>query len=262
MTTLHTDQDEVLPMRVIPESSLPKNGGGRTWGEALIQDYGVGPNVLNDMEWVSFETVDKWEIYNGDKPQYTITIKTNVGDQNLKAYLGFFVNHSDDGISSSSDHKKIKFSDEFFEVYGGVGQTIDFANEHFNKVQPLASLQDDFVTFSFNGGVYANDLTLENEVYFAAQAYDANDVLLADISEKTSKTLMVKESQYNEVRNLTFWPAQFFNIAEGETISYIKYVFTNSDGSILITQSDDDEVVENTPNDGLNRSFVFEFLCY
>lgn len=262
VTTLHTDQDEVLPMRVIPESSLPKNGGGRTWGEALIQDYGVGPNVLNDMEWVSFETVDKWEIYNGDKPQYTIYIKTNVGDQNLKAYLGFFVNHTDDGISTSADHKKIKFSDEYFEVYGGVGQIIDFANEHFNKAQPLASLQDDFVTFSFNGGVYANNLTSEDEVYFEAQAYDANDVLIADISEKTAKTLMVRESQYNEVRNLTFWPAQFFNVAEGVTISYIKYVFTNRDGSILITQSDDDAVVNEVPNDGLNRPFVFEFLCY
>ncbi|OJV32765.1 MAG: hypothetical protein BGO29_01335 [Bacteroidales bacterium 36-12] len=263
VTTLHTDPDERLKMSIIPDSSLPKNAGGRTWGETLIQEYGVGPNVLSDMEWVSFITDDKWEIYNGDKPTYTIYITTNVGELNLRTYLGFFVNHTDDGISTSSDHKKVKFSDEIFEVVEGKGLLIDYAQEHFNKVQPLASLQDDYVTISFNGGVYANDLNDEDEVYFKAIAYDESGVVIAQIDEKTEKTLMKRESRYNRIRSLTIWPAQFFNVPEGATVNYIEYVFTNQDGTITITKSDDDLVTNNIPidNPGAKVPFVFEFLC-
>lgn len=261
-TTLHTDPDELLKMHIIPDSSLPKNGAGRTWGEALIQEYSVGPNVLSDMEWVTFMTDDKWAIFNGDKPSYTIYIKTNVGEQNLRTYLGFFVNHTDDGISSSSDHKKVKFSEEIFEVYDGKGLMIDYAKDHFNKVQPLASLQDDYVTFSFNGGVYDNDLNSVDEVFIEAKAYDAFNNLISVINEKSDKTLLVRESNYNRVRSLTVWPARFFNVPDGLIINHVEYVFTNRDGSVTITQTDDDSAINDTPTPiGPKVPFVFEFMC-
>lgn len=261
-TTLATNPDEELKMSVVPESSLPKNGGGRTWGEALMQDYGVGPNVLSDMEWVTFSTDDKWAIYNGDKPDYTIYIRTNVGYQNLKAYLGFFVNHTDDGLSpTDTDHKKIKFSDTPFEVVGGKGLLIDYSSEHFNKVQPLASLQDDFVTFSFNGGVFQNDLISSNEIYFEGTAYDDNGNIIAQVNEKTDKTLLKRESSFDQIYSLTMWPASFFNVSEGQVIKKIDYVFTNKDRSIMITQSDDDFAVEGKPITGEKNPFVFELLC-
>ena len=260
-TTLHTNPDEELNMSVVPESTLPKNGGGRSWGEALIQDYGVGPNVLSDMEWVTFATDAKWAIFNGDKPIYTIYIRTNVGDQNLKAYLGFFINHTDDGMSTSLDHKKVKFSDTPFEVVGGKGLMIDYSSEHFNKVQPLSVLQDDYVTFSFNGGVFQNDLISSQEIYFEGKAYDENGVVIAEVNEKSSKTLLKKETQYNRIYSLTMWPASYFTVPEGKLIKRIEYVFTNNDRSVIITQSDDDFAVKGTVLVGEKRSFAFEFLC-
>lgn len=261
VTTLHTNPDEELKMSLIPESSLPKSASGRTWGEALMQDYGVGPNVLSDMEWVTFATDDKWAIFNGDKPKYTIYIRTNVGELNLKTYLGFFVNHTDDGISTSSDHKKVKFSEQVFEVVDGRGLTIDFANDHFNKVQPLASLQDDFVTFSFNAGVYENELAASSEIYFEAKAYDFSGALISDVTEKSEKTLLKRGSMYNQTYDLTIWPTQFFNVPEGVLISHIEYVFTNKDRSVTITQSDDDKAVSGTEITGDKKPFVFELLC-
>ncbi len=261
VTTLHTDPDEILTMSVVPESSLPKNAGGRTWGEALMQEYGVGPNVLSDMEWVTFQTDDKWAIFNGDKPTYTIYIRTNVGELNLKTYLGFFVNHTDDGLSTSNDHKKVKFSDEAFEVVDGKGLTIDFCNNHFNKVQPLAALQNDFVTFSFNGGVYQNDLTSANEIYIEAKAYDAFGTVISTITERSNKTLLIRESAYNDIYNLTIWPADFFDVLNGMIIDHIEYIFTNKDGSVTITQSDDDYAVNGTEIVGAKEPFVIQLLC-
>lgn len=260
-TTLNTDPDQELKMSVVPESSLPKNGGGRSWGDALIQDYGVGPNVISDMEWVTFATDAKWAIFNGDKPNYTIYIRTNVGQQNLKAYLGFFVNHTDDGMSTSNDHKKVKFSDTPFEVVGGKGLMIDYSSEHFNKVQPLAVLQDDYVTFSFNGGVFQNDLIAADEIYLEGTAYDENGVVIANINEKSSKTILKRETQYNQIYSLTMWPASFFNVPEGKLIKRINYVFTNKSRTVIITQSDDDFAVKGTVLVGDKAPFVFELLC-
>jgi hypothetical protein len=260
-TTLHTNADEELKMSVVPESVLPKNASGRTWGEALMQDYGVGPNVLSDMEWVTFMTDEKWSIFNGDKPIYTIFIRTNVGEQNLKAYLGFFVNHTDDGISSGTDHKKVKFSDTPFEVFGGKGLLVDYSSEHFNKVQPLAALQDDYVTFSFNAGVFENDLSAESEIYFEGTVYDESGAVISTVNEKTAKTLLKRESQYNQLYSLTMWPAGFFNVPDGKTIKKIEYIFSNANRSITITRSDDDLAIDGIPIVGEKVPFTFEMVC-
>lgn len=260
-TTLNTDPDQELTMSVVPNSSLPKNGGGLTWGDALMQQYGVGPNVLSDMEWVTFATDKKWAIYNGDKPQYTIYLKTNVGQQNLKAYLGFFVNHTDDGLSTSNDHKKVKFSDTPFEVYGGKGLMIDYSSEHFNKVQPLAVLQDDFVTFSFNGGVFNNNLVSAGNIYFEGTAFDEDGNVISVVNEKSDKTLLKRENVYTQIFSTTFWPASYFNVPNDKIIKKIAYVFTNKDRSIMITQSDDDFAVNGTPIPSNKEPFMFEFLC-
>lgn len=263
-TTLHTDHDEELTMSAVPDNVLPKSGDGNTWAEALRKKYGVGPNVLSDMEWVTFSTDINWNISNGDKPTYTIYLKTNVGDQNLKAYLGFFVNHTNDGLSWDDKHYKVAYSDVPFEVIDGNGFTIDYANYHFNKVEPLASLQDDYITFSFNGGVYNNDLVKSANIYLEAKAYNNEGELIGVNNEKTPNTLMKKTSKFSSTSSITIWPTQFFNIPAGEIISYVEYIFTNEDETVSITKTDDDKAIEsNSQEEGSEEKepFVFELEC-
>jgi hypothetical protein len=257
---LAEDPDQEKTMSVIPDTSLPKNGGGRTWVEALTQEYGVGPNVLDDMEWVVFWTDDSWDIVNNANPNYTIYIRTNVGEQNLKASLGFFVNHTDDGFSNGGDHKKVKFSDECFEVVDGKGLVIDYCNDHYNKVQPLAALQDDFVTFSFNGAVNLdNPLSKWGDIYFKATAI-TNAGNRYTVNEKTDKTRMTKESAFSDTYSLTIWPADYFSIPEDEEIVSVDYWFTNRDETIVISKTEDDALLgEEDLEEGL--PFYFEFLC-
>lgn len=258
---LAEDPDEEKSMSVIPETSLPKNGGGRTWVECLTQEYGVGPNVLNDMEWVVFWTDDSWDIVNNANPRYTIYIRTNVGEQNLKATLGFFVNHTDDGFSNGGDHKKVKFSDECFEVIDGKGPLIDFCNDHYNKMQPLSVLQDDYVTFNFNGGVNLNNPLSKSgeEVYLKAIA-KTDFGHLYEVNEKNDKTKMTKESAFSDTYGLTIWPADFFAIPDGEEIISVEYWFTNRDETIVISKSDDDALL-GEENEQKEAPFYSEFLC-
>lgn len=257
---LAEDPDQEKTMSLIPETSLPKNGGGRTWVEALTQEYGVGPNVLDDMEWVVFWTDDSWDIVNNANPNYTIYIRTDVGEQNLKATLGFFVNHTDDGFSNGGDHKKVKFSDECFEVIDGKGLTIDYCNDHYNKVQPLASLQDDFVTFSFNGAInLENALSKAGDVFFKAIAVtDAGNRY--PVNDKSAKTRMTKESAFSDTYSITIWPADFFGVSENEQVVAVEYWFTNQNESIVISKSDDDALIGEENLEEM-EPFYFEFLC-
>ena len=214
------------------------------------------------MEWVAFQTDIAWSIHNGDKPKYTIWIKTRVGDENLKCRLGFFVNHTDDGFSDGGDHKKVMYSD-CFEVVGGTGAVTDYCSNHLNRLSPLLSLQDDFLTFSFIGSVAENDLTKSNEpVYFEGKAYGASGRVY-EVKEKSGKTLMPVEDESTKTCSITFWPAGFFNIPEGEQLVKIEYFFTNKKGDIVIGQDTDDYLGlgKDEPDPNNRLPFVYTFQC-
>ncbi|MBQ8047749.1 MAG: DUF4961 domain-containing protein [Prevotella sp.] len=257
---LAEDHDQILTMSPIPSTSLPKNGSGRTWVECLTQDYGVGTNVLDDMEWVVFQTDDKFNIINNQFPTYTIYITTNVGEKNLKCHLGVFVNHTDDGFSGGNDHKKVLFSSDCFEVVGGTGITLDFCNDHFNKISPMTCLQNDFVTFTFKGSAAENGLTGVGDIYLQGTAYTVNGGKYM-LNTRDAKSRMERENAYSDTYNITFWPVELFGVPEDEVIERIEYYFTNSDGSITVTQSDDDFAQLGTPLPEEKQPFLFQFEC-
>lgn len=247
-------------MSPIPESVLPVNGRGMTWSDALMTKYGVGTNVLNDMEWVAFQTDKVYDIKNHDKPTFTITFKCKTGPKNLKAHIGFFVNHSDDGLSTDDRHYKVMYSEQCFQVVEGTGFETDFCAYHFNKTEPLAALQDDYITFSFLGDTYTNDLVSADAVYLEATAYtDSGKKYKVD--EKSEKTWMKKEDRaFNKIFSLTIWPAEFFGVEDGEVITRIEYIFTNKDGTVSVTKSDDDAAIEGEETDK-EEPFTCELLC-
>ncbi len=257
---LAEDHDQLLTMSVVPASSLPKNGNGRTWVECLTQDYGVGTNVLDDMEWVVFQTDDKYDIINNQFPTYTIFFKVNVGEKNLRFHPGVFVNHTDDGFSGGNDHKKILFSSECFEVVEGAGQVIDYCSDHFNKVSPMSSLQNDFITFTFKGSAGENDLAATTDVYLQGTAYTYEGGAYT-VDVRNDKTRMTRENAYSDTYNITFWPIDYFGVPEDENIERIEYYFSSADGSITVTQSDDDYVQEGVPMPDVKKGFTFRFEC-
>lgn len=241
-----SDGVTALTMSAIPEESLPKNGGGATWHQRCYSKYGVGSNVLNDMEWVAFWSDDIWTLSNGEKSNYDITIKLPIAMQNLRARLSFIVNSLDDGLSWDTTMFGMAES-EPFRVINGEGAEIDFAAFHFNAVEPMESTQDDIVTFTFNGEVGANDL-LGGDVYLQAKAYDEDGIVIGEVTEPTEDNLMKKE-EFSATYKKTIWPAGFFNIPEGKTINKIEYRFTNLDKSVIVDKYEDN-IVSGEANPG------------
>lgn len=249
-----------LSMSPVDTKLVPKNATV-PWSELLMAEYGVSTNVLNDMEWVAFRTDKLYPIKQHDYGNFTITIKCKVGPKNLRFKPAFFINFAEDDFPGDERYKKYSPGNQCFEVVEGNGSVTDFCSFHFNKTEPLAALQDDYVTFSFLGDIYSNDLVKADAIYMEATAYTDNGHTYV-VDEKSEKTLMTKEDRdFSNVYNLTIWPAGYFSILEGETITRIDYIFTNADGTVNITSTDDKIAAEGGEAEGEEEPFVCELVC-
>ncbi len=254
------DPEVIHEMKVIPNSTQPRNMPGRTWPEALMERFGLGSNRYNDMEWVAWEAVEAVPITNGDKFVYDVTIKCKTGASNLKTCLGFVINHNDDGLSQDDKHFKYAFSD-LFTVHGGEGEEIDYTKVRFNSVIPSRALQNDLVTFTFNGDAFDNDLIESNQdIYFRGTA------VTQEGNRYTGEPkLMPRENTFTHIYNCTLWPMKYFRdvLPEGETLIAIEYEYTNADGSIKLNKLEEEIISGGTPSDELqeNPRYRFNFRC-
>lgn len=127
-------------------------------------------------------------------------------------------------------------------------------------LNPNSFQQTYYVTFTFQGDINTNELIKAENVYIEATAYTIEGKIYT-VNEKSAKTLMKRETKLPRY-NVTLWPGGFFNIPDGETISRIEYIFTNEDGTVSISQSDDSRDNEGEEvEEGIKEPFVFEFQC-
>lgn len=249
------DWEDIHPMSVIPSNTSPNNRSGYTWPAALMERFGLGPNRYNDMEWVAWQGDELIPIYNGTHATYEVTVKCKVGQQNLRANLGFVVNNLGDGMSSDEKYIKYAFSEHQFEVYGGIGETIDFGKLRFNSVEPARAIQDDIITYTFVGDAYENDLIKKPEIFFRGKAYTAEGGVY-----EAEKLKMERANTFTHSYSCTIWPAGFFNIPDGETITKIEYSFTNAAEDVVVNKSLDDLMGGETPESD-DTPFTYTLVC-
>ncbi|MDR0543389.1 MAG: DUF4961 domain-containing protein [Dysgonamonadaceae bacterium] len=228
------DEGVVKSMSIIPVEVAPKNRQGMTWDEALKAEFGIESNVLDEMEWVTFQSDEAYDVHNGDKQKAKITVVTKVGPDNLRFKLGYFINHSNDGLGDASGgHWKHAVTD-CIEVVDGEGETLDFCELHLNAIAPRSATKDDIITIKFQGDVESNDLDSADEIYLVAKAF-TGAFHEYPVTERTAKTRMSNEK--GKTYSLTFWAADYFGIPANEEILRIEYYFTNADGSKSVMQT-------------------------
>lgn len=252
------DPNEVQTMSPIPLSTPPHAKPGYSWGEALMEMYGIGSNKLNDMEWVAWWADTAVAYSNGLKANYTVTVKVAVGEENVIAYLGFVMTHSVYGLANDlndNKHYDQTFTSEAFTVYGGPGETTDFTKTFLNMTEPARSLQDDLITFTFAGESAANDLVKCDEIFFEGTAYTAEGG-----EYKGDKILMTRPNTITQNYSVTLWPVGFFEVPDGETVTHIDYIFTNSDGSVVVNKSFDMRVNGEIPESD-DIPFNYQMKC-
>ena len=247
-----------IEMSLIPVGESPKDAPGATWASRLWSQFGKGPNILDDMQWVTF-----WggpdAIKNNEDMNLKITIKAKTSKQNLRAKLGFYVGHSDAGGTTDGAHYGLAWGD-CFEVVNGEGDVIDFCQLQANMNQPGNATKNDIITIKYQGGIIDNDpLSNVNDIYLTATAL-TNNGKRYEKTNRGEESKMKKEGVFGRTFSISLWPAAYFGIPENEELVRIEYYFSNVDGSLKLMRqkiSEDSEGNEIIEND----FFGFSFQC-
>ncbi|MBL4677157.1 MAG: DUF4961 domain-containing protein [Mucilaginibacter sp.] len=239
-------------MNLIPSNALPKNGGGLSWPAYTKKIFGNGGNLIDDMEWIVYQSEKAYPHSGGYTFTGDVTVKMKVAaDGNpTNVKLSFVI--SDSGNAYTSDNNGTYYSQKgspsCFEVTGGTGDLVDFCNPQLTTIDPPKSLDNDIVSLTFDGTVVETDLKNESEVYLCATAY-TNDGKTIKVCEQTDKTKMVQTSANSKRYRATFWPKAFFNATDAQTITKIEYYITNKAGTVKVGYG-------NTAD-----PFVYTFKC-
>ena len=97
-------------------------------------------------------------------------------------------------------------------------------------------------------------------VYLQGEAV-TTDGRVYRVDNRNEKTLMSQPNKLTKTFQLTIWPCGFFGVPTDQQIDHICYWFSNADGSIVITQSDDNFVQQGTPYPTEKELFNFVFSC-
>ncbi len=226
----------------------PDSGGRLTWPAALMNRFGIGANLIDDMEWVVFWTEGQDNVYNGYKQNITIRIAAKSGMQNMRFKTGYFVGSSSDGLSDFFGVANVykTFFTDCFEVHGGEGDVQDFCNPQQTFVDPYRSTDNDIVTLTYDRDILPG--TLGDEIYLCATAELADGGTVERCTPSDASRLLPVADALGRFE-VTMWPRQYFGLAAGQTVERMTYHFMDRSGAIKLGYGNTDE------------PFVFTFRC-
>lgn len=225
-------------MSPIPLSTAAAGAvNGENWPTLFRNKFGIGPNYIDDMEWVAFKSDVKMLSNGGDNITGTFDMNIKVGSDNRNASvrLGYVICTEDDGLAvnnlgGQTNYWDVRYAD-CMSITGGQGDVIDFCNPAFTYLTPAKVLDNEYVTILFDGTVAQTKLTGADNVYLCATAHttDNQDIVVCSQDDKT-KMVKVADNKYN----ITFWPKGYFNVPQGKTLASIDYYITDKTGAIKV----------------------------
>ncbi|MFL5746680.1 MAG: DUF4961 domain-containing protein [Niastella sp.] len=211
-------------MSVIPAGTPAPQGGGMDWPTLLATKIGNGGNLLPDYEWVAFYSNTSYSVDANATIHATVSIKIKTSPDNLLFKLGYCVANSTDGLSSS-DRYASAFSG-CFQV-NGTGDLIDFCNPQISTVDPRASLDNDIITLTFDGGVQSTALDNASQVYLCISGItDTGDSLAVCTQTDATKMTALGLNKWQK----DIWPRKLFNLTDKQHLTGLRYFFTDASG--------------------------------
>lgn len=234
-------------LRMIPDAETEPESG-LNWHAAAKKMFGIGPNLIDDFEWIVYRSTQSFTFYNNEHEQadlsFDVKVQCTVGPENMIASLGFYVGSSIENLrASDTDYKKFTFSNPL-EVIDGEGDLIDFVNPQLGTVQPVKSLDNDIVTLTFDAGVTNTDLDGVDEVYLSAKAFDAGGEQIAEVSTRDEKSKLT--SIGGKKFRIDLWPRGYFDVSQVAQIARLEYYYTDVTGAKKIGYGNTEEPFKYT----------------
>ena len=235
-------------LTLVPATDIAaKAQNGENWATNMKNRLGIGPNYIDDMEWVPFQT-GNMDANNGNDLHgiFTIKMKVAVDGKNTSVKLGYIICNKDDGLDSGTPNLwPVKYAPSCLEVIG-TGDLIDYCNPSLSILTPAKVLDNDYETITFDNTITTTDLKGENQIYLCATAHtaDGKDITVCS-QDETSRMLEGDPNKFS----LTLWPRKYFNLTAAQKLISMDYFFTNKAGTKKVGYG-------NTP-----VPFTLKFLC-
>jgi len=230
---------------LMPSTTLEPQSNGLTWPAAMKKKFGIGGNLIDDMEWVVYQSDVGFPLSNGENitGNLTINIKMGADGNNTLCKLGYAIAESNDGLRDPDQNidkdpgVKYEYFAEMitscFQLTGGPGDVVDFCNPQLTNYDPPKSLDNDFFTITYDGTVASTGLNNASAVYLCATGNTADGKSIT-VCEQTAKTKLTQTTANSNRYKITIWPRQFFGITDAQTLSNMTYYITDATGNIKV----------------------------
>jgi len=232
-------------MSLIPDGATEPSSG-LSWKAAFTKKFGIGPNVIDDMEWVVFWTDQKYTVGNQVLVNGVITINIKTGTDNLQFKPGYAMCEDADGLSDANSGYYTKAFGSCLQVTNGDGDIEDFCNPQIGIGDPSSSTDNDLITIKYDGNLDASPLSTMGDIYFCGKAY-TSDGSTIDVCSQSPVSKMT--STGSKKWRIDLWPRRYFNVPPGKTLTRIEYFFTDQTGTT------------KTGYANTTSPFVYSFKC-
>lgn len=216
----------LIPSNVVAASA--KNG--ENWATRMKNKLGIGPNFIDDMEWVPFQTTQSLtaNVNENANGKFQIKLKVGVDGLNTSVRLGYVVCNKDDGLADDTPNLwPVKYAN-CLEVTGGVGDLVDFCNPSLAVLSPAKVLDNDYVGITFDNTITTTALKDVQDVYLCATAHTSDGKTITVCGQEArSKMRVIAPNKFQ----ITIWPRGYFNVPAGVTITNMEYLFTDQGGA-------------------------------
>jgi len=247
-------------MGLMPSSTIEPGsasaGTNLNWPAAMMKKFGIRKNLVNDLEWVVFQSNQQFTFNNVTAYRADATIKIKVGadNNNTDFFTAFVIAESADGLQSwdapDPDYNE-KDGGCLIVTGGSTGILNDYCHPQLITVDPPKSTSNEFITLTFNNNLAATGLSGKNNLYLCVDtAYTSDGKALTGFCAQTEKTNLVQTSAGSGLFSLTIWPQSFFGLSNTQSVSRMVYHITDATGTVRVGYGGD----PNTP-------FSYVFGC-
>lgn len=231
-------------MSLMPSSTIEPGsahaGTNLNWSGSMMKMFGIRKNLVNDLEWVVFQSNQQYTFSNVTAYRADATIKIKVGadNNNTDFYTAFVIAESTDGLQywDAPDPYFNEKDGGCLIVTGGTSGILnDFCHPQLTTVDPPKSTSNEFITITFNNKLASTALSGKSNLYLCVDtAYTSDGKVLTNFCTQTEKTHFVQTTATSGLFSLTFWPKTFFGLSDAQTINRMVYHITDETGTVRV----------------------------
>ena len=222
-------------MVLIPTGTPAPYANGLSWQTAFLNTIGSAGNLINEYEWIAFESPTQYTVLQGNNINVQISVNIKVSQTNMLFNMAYVVCESTDGVNSTANSQSPStYYGTFFPPslrVNGVGTLLDFIDPQLSVITPGFATDNDIITIPFNSTALNNPLTNASQVFLCATGYTTTGDSIK-VCQQTSASQLQSLGGGNYQKSI--WPRGLFALSASQSLDSIEYIFTDATGATKV----------------------------